>query len=600
VTASRSRSPRRRPPDPRRRVVVLLAAFCLVGIALFGALADLQAVRPDQLRLLGEDQRMRTVPIEGFRGSVIDRSGFVLAMSARSHRVVVDPTMLADPPATAAVLAPVLDREVHELAAQITPNGPQHRYELLARDIDDATVELLAEARERDRRPLVGVFVVPDEQRVNPAGRLATNLVGRTDIDENGLTGIEADFDVLMRGSDGSETFERGRFGSITAGERVVQPAEVGSDVVLTIDHRLQYVVDQALIEHCESVSANGASAAISDPRTGEILALSSVVRDEDGRCRVPGANRALIDTFEPGSVLKLATMAAAVEQLGIGADTEMPLPSSITVADKVFRDPHPLGEGSYPLWKLFAESSNVGTIGLARQLGPETLHAYFDAFGFGRPTGLGLSTESSGRLRPPGDWWGSDIGSISIGQGVTVTIVQLLAAYNAIANDGVYVAPTLVRAVVDASGEQVLDRQPALRIVEERTARELTAMLTAVVDEGTGDAAAIPGYQVAGKTGTAWKAVPDANGVLRYQNELGQRHYVVTFAGFVPADEPQLSMVVMVDEPRTEYTASVVAAPVFSRIASYALRILGIPPTDVAAVPVELVRGTAAGETEP
>jgi cell division protein FtsI (penicillin-binding protein 3) len=575
---------------------MLLAGFGLAGLALFAALADLQAVRPERFRALGEDQRLRTVPLIAPRGSVLDRGGFVLAMSARSHQVVADPTMVTDPAATAAVLGPVLGLDPAELAGELVPEHPRHRYQRLARHLDDDTAARLAELFERHRDLMVGIFVRPDEKRVNPAGRLAANLVGRTDPDQYGVSGIEAMYDGVLAGTDGSETFERGRFGSISVGERIVRPPDAGSDVVLSIDHRLQYVVDQSLIEHCEAVQANGASAALSDPRTGELLALSSVVRDDEGRCVVPGSNRALIDTFEPGSVLKLVTTAAAVELLGLSADSPVPVPRSVPVGDKTFQDLHPLPAGDHPMWRVFAESSNVGTIGLALRVGPEELYRYLTVFGFGAPTGIDFRGESTGTLRPPGDWWGSDLGSIAIGQGVTVNVVQLLAAYNIVANDGLYVAPTLVRAVVDADGERHPSPQPARRVISEQAADELTRMLTSVVVNGTGRAAAIAGYDVAGKTGTAWKAVENADGVKRYVDDQGERHYVVTFAGFVPADQPQLSMVVMVDEPRIGTTASVVAAPVFADIVSHALRILGIPPTDTGhRIDGGLVRGTPA-----
>ena len=596
-------TPRRTAPaptpvvDPRRRVALLLGVFTLVGLCLFGVLVELQAVRPERYRELQERQLLRTVSIDGYRGSVLDRSGFVLAMSAQAHRVVVDPTLVEDAEVTAQLLAPVLGRDPATLVPELSDDGSGRRYRLLARGVDDETTARLHQLRQQQGDAMVGVFVVAEEQRVRPAGRLAANLVGTTDPDLNGVSGIELMLDATMAGADGSETYEGGRYGSISVGERVIRPASAGSDVVLTIDHRLQHVVDQALLEHCEAVEANGASAAISDPRTGELLALSSVVRDRSGACVVPGANRALVDTFEPGSVLKLVTMAAGIEQLGLDAQSPIPVPSYVRVGDKVFRDHHPLAPDDYPLWQVLAESSNVGTIEVAEQLGAEPLHRYLSAFGFGRPTGIGFQNEAAGSLRPFQDLWGSDLGSIPIGQGVTVNVVQVLAAYNTVANDGVYVAPSLVRSVVDAAGVQHLTAQPTRRVIASETATELVAMLTRVVSDGTGEGAAIPDYEVAGKTGTAWKVVHRADGSAGYSDEHGRRRYVVTFAGFVPADEPQLSMVVMVDEPRTETTASTVAAPVFASITQYALRILGIPPTGAGREPgpATLVRGTPA-----
>lgn len=601
--APRPRITARTRPDPRRRVAVLLGVFVAVGALLFAVLADLAAVRPERYRALGESQLQRTVPIDGYRGSVLDRDGFVLAMSTQAHQLVVDPTLIdqnethGGAATVAGLLAPVLGRDTAELTVEITKKHDNDRYRLLARGIDDELADRLEAVVEEHPRAMVGVFLRPDEQRVNPAGRLAANLVGATDPDLQGISGIEKKYDEAMTGVDGYATFEGGRFGTISVGERVVQPAEAGADVVLTIDHRLQFVVDQALIEHCEAVEANGASAAIADPRTGELLALSSVIRNEEGACVVPGANLALLHTFEPGSVLKLVTMAGAVEEFDLSQDTPVPVPSHVVAGNKTFRDDHPLAPADYPLWKVLAASSNVGTISLAKELGPQGLYDYLRAFGFGQPTGIGFEGEAHGAIRAPEDWWGSDIGSMPIGQGMTVTLVQLLAAYNTVANDGAYVAPSLVRSVTPAGEEPQLTEVERRQVVSERSAAELRDMLTKVVTDGTGRSAAIPGYEVAGKTGTAWKAVRNADGVMRYTDDDGRRHYVVSFAGFVPADDPQLSMVVTVDEPKTQTMASTVAAPVFASIMQHALRIMGIPPTTTVAdgAPL-LVRGTPAG----
>jgi cell division protein FtsI (penicillin-binding protein 3) len=584
-------------PDPRRRVALLLGVFVIVGGILFGVLAELQAVRPERYRALGEQQLQRRVTIDGYRGAVRDRDGFVLAMSTQSYQLVVDPTLIADPAATAALLAPVLGSDAGELAQTLTRTGDNDRYRLLGRHLPYERADALGALLDEHRREMVGVFVLPDEQRVNPAGRLAANLVGATDPDLRGVSGIEAMYDEDLTGIDGFASFEGGRFGSISVGNRVVQPASAGADIVLTIDHRLQYVVDQALIEHCEAVEANGASAAISDPRTGELLALSSVVRDADGVCAVPGANMALLDTYEPGSVLKVVTLAGAVEELGLDKDSDFEIPPYALVGNKAFRDDHPLRPAEVPLWKVLAASSNVGTITLAQELGPDRLYGYLRDFGFGSPTGIGFIGEADGRVRAPADWWGSDMGSMTIGQGITVNVVQMLAAYNVIANGGTYVAPSLVRSVVEPGEEPTSGPRVTRQVVSADTAAQVSDMLTKVVTEGTGGSAAIPGYEVAGKTGTAWKAVPNADGMIRYLDDDGRRRYVVSFAGFVPADDPQLSMVVTVDEPRTQTTASAVAAPVFASIMQHALRIMGIPPTTtVDEATTELVRGTPAG----
>lgn len=603
VTANkgvRSPSPRTTPePDVRRRLLCLLGAFVLVAAALVGVLFDLQTLRPDRYRALGEDQRLRTVELAGYRGSFLDRNGFVLASSTPGREVVVDPTMFDDPAAAAGLLAPAVGMDPNDLAARLTPSSENDRYELLLRTSDDATIEHIADVLQADResgtdRLLAGVFLRAEEARVYPAGTLARTVVGRVDDFEQGMTGLEAEFNDLLQGSPGQETTERGIFGSIAGGFWEVDPAQKGYDLVLTIDHRIQFITEQSLIEHCYETDANRAQAIVSHPATGEILAMANVIRQDDGECVVPGYNAAVVDTFEPGSVLKILAAAAAIEELGWTADHLIDVPNSITVGDYPFFEHAGHVPASYPISQVIADSMNVGTIQLAQAVGEETLHDYYERFGFAQPTGLGLEDETRTRVADWEDWRGSDFGSIAIGQGVTANTVQIMAAYNTLANDGLYVAPRLVREVVDADGvSSEVEAQEARRVVSPETANAVTEMLVGVVDSGTGTAAAVPQYRVAGKTGTAWKVFEDAAGVNGYGSD-GNRRYVMSFAGFLPADDPQISIVVTVDEPNTGRNAGTVAAPVFADIAQYALRILAIPPTH-AVTSTELIRGTPA-----
>ncbi|MDA3039418.1 MAG: penicillin-binding protein 2, partial [Actinomycetota bacterium] len=414
------------------------------------------------------------------------------------------------------------------------------------------------------------------------------------DPDEFGSAGVEWQFQEYLAGVGGLEHFERGVFGSITGGEWSVEPAQPGSDIMLTLDHRIQYVVEQALIEHCQEMNARVANAVVADPRTGEILAMATVRRRAVGDCYVPRYNASIVDTFEPGSVLKVVTFAAAISELGYTGETLVAVPPSITVGNKSFPDHprHPAAD--YPIWQIAAKSMNVGTIKLSQEVGAERLYEYLMAFGFGQESGLGFKDEALGKV--PSTWYGSDAGSIPIGQGITVNTVQVLSAYNTLANGGVYVAPKLVRAVIAPDGtRQLPEPREARPIITAAAAAEVTKLLTGVVNSGTGTAAAVPGYTVAGKTGTAWKVHGDGP----YQGTYGvdgDREYVVTFAGFLPAENPQLSIVVVVDEPTVETTAGTVAAPVFADIAHYVLRILGIPPAAVETETTGPVRGAPAG----
>ncbi len=582
--------------DPRRRLMFVLGVFVIVGVLFVGALVDLQSGRATRLRDLGESQRSGTKPLAGYRGSILDRDGFVLAASTPALELVADPQLIVDPAVTASVLAPALGIDADALISPLTPTNEEDRYGLLATALDDAAVGRVAELLQDDQQTeqVAGVVLRPIEERVYPADTLARPVVGAVDPDENGSFGIEWQFQQYLQGQGGLEHFERGLFGSITGGAWSVEPAQPGSDVVLTIDHRIQYVVEEALIEHCQEMNARSANSVVADPRTGEILAMATVLRGDDGQCYVPRYNAPIVDTFEPGSVLKMITFAAAVNDLGYTRDTSIAVPSSIRVGDKDFPDHPRHPPADFPISQIAADSMNVGTIKLAQQIGPERLQQYLMAFGFGQESGLGFKDEAIGRV--PSTWHGSEQGSIPIGQGITVNSVQLLSAYNAIANDGVYVAPKLIRSLVAPDGtKQLPEPQEARTIVSATAADEVTSMLEGVVETGTGTAASVPGYSVAGKTGTAWKVFGSGPNRGTYGTD-GDRKYVVTFAGFLPAENPQLSIVVVVDEPTVQTTAGKVAAPVFADIAHYVLRILGIPPERLEAEPNGPVRGVPAG----
>lgn len=572
-----------KPIDPRNRLLLLLLVFVMIGAGFVALLVDLQAIRAEGLRTRGEAQRTSTRQLAGYRGSVIDRNGFVLAASTPSHRVVADPTMVVNPSATATLLAPLLGREVSALADELSADTERDRYALLARTVGDDSIDRIRGLMSNDTTAerLVGVFVRPEEARVYPAGELARPIVGDVDPDERGIFGVEAQYDDIMTGIPGEEEFESSRFGSISVADWRVDPATAGYDVVLAIDHRIQYVAEEALRAQCEATGAAGATAVVTEPATGEILAMAGVTRDDEtGRCEVPNHNSALVWPFEPGSVLKTVTMAAAIEELGWDGDTLVDVPPRIVVGGKEFVDHPDHPAAPYPLSQILANSMNVGTIRVAQSVGPAQVRAYLDRFGFGQPTGIGFEGETSGSVRDLDDWYGSDAGSIPIGQGVSVNATQLAAAYNAVANGGIYHSPVLVRTLRAPDGsEHHVDAGPGRPVISERTAAELTKLLLGVVAEGTGRPAGIPGYSVAGKTGTAWKAFDDGSGQLGY-GAPGDRRYVSTFAGFAPVDEPRISIVVVIDEPSAgATTASAVAAPVFADIGEYALRLLGVAP---------------------
>jgi cell division protein FtsI (penicillin-binding protein 3) len=587
-----------KPRDPLNRLVLVLVVFCLIGVGFVGVLVDLQVARPEQYRTWGESQRTGVRPLPAYRGSIVDRNGFVLASSTPSQQIVADPAKILDPASTATLLAPVLGIDSGELTKRLTPDSGNDHYELLARAIADETaaavVELQAQTSTRDH--MAAVFVQPEEDRIYPAGVLARPIVGRVDDYNVGYYGIEDQYNAAMTGIPGSEVFERGAFGSISVGDWSVNPAAAGYDVVLTMDHRIQHVAEEALLQHCEETGARGASAIITVPKTGEILAMVSVGRSDDGSCVIPIYNKVLVDVFEPGSVIKPITVAAAVDQLGFTGDTMVEVPSATVVGGARFVDHPAHASAPFPVSWIISNSSNVGTIMVSQAVGPGYLYDYQRRFGFGQLTGLGAQGEEAGIIRSPEEWQGSESATVAFGQGpITVNTAQLAAAYNVFANDGLYRGLSLVRSLRAPDGTEFPRTQPPAKpAISRDAAREMTRILSGVVTDGTGTSAAIDGFTVAGKTGTAWKVFTDANGKTGY-GEPGNRRYVATFAGYVPAENPEISMVIVVDEPQGAFYASAVAAPVFSQVGHYALRILGVPPDGSIPAPDIKVRAQPA-----
>jgi cell division protein FtsI (penicillin-binding protein 3) len=323
--------------------------------------------------------------------------------------------------------------------------------------------------------------------------------------------------------------------------------------------------------------------AVITRPKTGEVLAMANVgTNKETGEVGVTSNNLSVTTMFDPGSVNKVITVAGAIEEGEVAPSDEIFVPYSLQVSNHRFKDDHQHADEKMSITDIVADSSNVGTIKLGQKLGPERIDRYLRSFGFGEATALGLPNEAKGLLLPVDEWSGTSIGSIPIGQGLSVTAMQMLAAYNVIANDGRYVAPRLVNATIDTDGRRRdLPRSDREQVVSPETAEAVRGMLAEVVTRGTGDKAAVPGYTVAGKTGTARKPLPDGGGY----GKPGEYRYVSSFAGFVPAERPELSIIIVIDEPGADvsYYASDVAAPAFAKLAGIALRDLRIPPTGTA-----------------
>ena len=493
------------------------------------------------------------------------------------HTVWADPRLVSDPQREADALAPVLgiDRDV-VLRALTTPDKA---FVYLARQVDDATTQKVKDLK------LDGIEFLSESKRFNPSGDLARSVLGSVNLDNLGRAGLEQQFDSTLTGTPGELVLEQDPNGrTIAEGEHHLTPAQPGDDLVLTLDTAMQFEVERALSDQIVKMGAKGGIAIVSNPKTGEILAMATMDRPDDKSAPVSSTNnKALTAAFEPGSASKVITMASALEEGVVQPTTTMVVPDHLKVADGMFSDHDPHPTETMSLTDILANSSNIGTIMLGQKLGAERIDEYQRKFGFGSPTALNFPNESAGLMLKLKDWSGTSIGTIPIGQGVAVTALQMLEAYNVIANGGVYVDPKLVLATVGKDGT----RHPTApssshRVVSTQTAAEVRDMMEQVVIAGTGTQAAIDGYTVAGKTGTARKPQPGGG----YQDAAGNYHYEATFAGFVPAEDPQLSAIVVLDEPTATIFASGASAPVFSRIASYALRRFHIPPPGITLAP--------------
>lgn len=537
-----------------------LVFVTVLFLVLVGRAVQIQVVHGAEYQELAERQHVREFATMAKRGVIYDRNGEELAVSRRMATIGADPLFVVDPDAAAAALAPILDLDTVELAGKLRGDG---RYVMLARRVEPSVGERVLQLKLR------GIVVHPEEKRVYPKGAFAPQLLGFVGTDNKGLAGLESRYDEVLSGDRGRRRVVGDPFGR-TLGVLFDAAGREGSSVVLTLDEGIQFVAEQALATAVERFGALKGSAVVLDPRTGEVLAMANVPSFDTNQFGVePEENRrntAVNDQFEPGSTFKMVVAAAALEDGLVTPETSFELTPSITVYDRTVHEAHEdlPAKRVLTVTDILAQSSNVGAITLGLRVGKDRLVEVIKDFGFTQPTGIDFPGEAAGSMLRANEWSGSTIANVPMGQGISVTSVQLAAAYGAIANDGVYVQPHL------AQNATLL---PARRVVSSEVARELRDMLLVTVAEGTGQNAQVQGYEVAGKTGTAQKVLPNGKG---YSNDK----FVASFVGMVPANAPALVILVTIDEPTVEHYGSVVAAPVFAEIAEFALHRLAIPPT--------------------
>jgi cell division protein FtsI (penicillin-binding protein 3)/stage V sporulation protein D (sporulation-specific penicillin-binding protein) len=507
-------------------------------------------------------QTRATVPLPAGRGAIFDAVGTPLALGEQATTVYVDPTAVTQPRTEAVTAARILGLKRGVVLRALSTHGTHFVY--VERKAPPDKASLLA------KRNLAGFHFYGEERRTYPQGSVAAQVLGYAGVDNNGLAGLELELNSELTGIPGQETILRDPFGH-TLDVQNVQPAKPGKDVFLTVDHRIQANAEQVLRATVAKWHAKSATAIVLDPHTGGVLAMAT----EPGynannypQAFAQGitANRAISDVYEPGSVFKVVTIGGALAEHLVTPQTSFLLPYSIHVADRVVHDAEIRPTERMTVAQILQRSSNVGAVTIARtKLGETRLKEWIHRFGFGEQTGIDYPGESAGLL--PSYWSGSTIGNVPIGQGISVTAIQLASVYAAIGNNGLWIQPHLVDHV-----QGVVTPAPRTRRILPRPVdRQLLAMLKGVVsDAGTGAAAEIPGYTVAGKTGTAQK--PGPNGYMPGQ-------YDATFIGMVPARSPRVVVLVTVDEPRGAYYGGVVAAPAFAQIATFDLQYLEVPP---------------------
>jgi cell division protein FtsI (penicillin-binding protein 3) len=556
---------------PSLRLVSLFVAFAGSFAVVAARLVWVQGLASSRYQTLAADQRLRKIVLPSHRGSVFDRNGAELAISLDMKTIFANPHFVPDAKAAAAALAPVLGTDAAALASKLSENSG---FVYLARKVDPKVAGAVAALG------IPGIESISEPKRFYPSGRIASHVVGFSGTDNVGLAGIESAYDKLLAGSPGSLVVERDPQGTSIPVGRYQRVAPVsGDDVVLTIDREIQYATESSLAAAVDSYHAQGGSIVVMRPQTGEVLALANWPDfDPNDAASAPAEarkNRAVIDVYEPGSANKVITAAAALESGVVKPSDVIAVPDSLKVATKVFHDAHGHGVENLSFTDIIQQSSNVGTIKVAMSLGKDRLYSYLQKFGYGKPTGLGFPGEAPGILPQVSKWWNTSLPTMAIGQGVAVTPMQIMSVYATVANGGVAVRPRLVEATVDSSGRRhPAQPSPPRRVILPQTANTLTRILLGVTESklGTGRLAAVDGYQVAGKTGTAQKPRTDAP---------GYSGYVSSFIGFAPAAQPQLLVGVVLDNP-TPIWGGYSAAPTFHDVMQFALRHLGIGPGPV------------------
>ena len=556
--------------NTRLRIITLMAILSASMLILVGQLFRWQVLEHRAFLALAEKEHQAEAVIRPHRGAIYDRNGFLLAADTFQYEVSASPTMISDPYATADRLFPLLGMSRAETLAALTSDAP---WVPLSRGVPQPSGEIIL------KWDITGIQVEPRARRVYPENTLAAHVVGFVNDNDKGFYGVEGYYDPMLHGVSGLRQGERDPFGySIPIGPGQYVPPRDGKSLTLTIDRTAQYAVEKELADAVARYQAESGTVVVLDPETGAILAMASWPTYDPNHFAEADSklypDPAVSQQYEPGSVFKIITLAAGLDSGAITPDTTIYDGGVIEVGGRTIYDWDRQPHGTVDMTTVLAKSLNVGASQVAVMLGKERFYTYVRRFGFGRITEVDLDSEGPGMLKTPGDpdWHESDLGTNSFGQGIAVTPLQMAMAVAAVANDGLLMKPYVVQQI--GEGDRTLWVQPTVvrRTVQAQTARTLTAVLATAVEQET-ELAQVPGYRVAGKTGTAQIPVPGG-----YHPTLT----VASFVGYLPADDPAFVILVVINKPQVSPWGGQVAAPVFAHIAQQLVTLLDVPPDTI------------------
>jgi cell division protein FtsI (penicillin-binding protein 3) len=544
-----------------RRIGLLFAGFLILFLMVIGRALWLQGVQGAELASEAAYQQTDVITVPGLRGSVLDRHGNALASSEDAATIYATPYQVKNPGQTADKLATILDEDKEEVLESLTAESG---FSYVAKKVDTPTAARIA------RLELPGIGQQPDSRRSYPQGPLAAQVIGAVGSENEGLNGLEAGEEDVLRGTDGERRIVNDALGEPIRLE-TVSDASDGESIQLTLDPAIEAETERALARVGETYAPKGATAIVMDPQTSQILAMANWPpfdpNDLEDASPEDMMNRATGFNYEPGSTFKAFTVAAALEEKVVSPTSSFTLEPTIQVADRVIEESHPRGTETLSVGEILAHSSNVGAVTIGLQLGSERFSRWINRFGFGRPTGVQFPGEEQGLVPALDDYSGSTMGNLPMGQGLSVTPMQMMAGYAAIANGGMLRRPQLIEKV----GEEPVEEPSGRRIISSEVAAEVREMLEGVLAPGgTASEVSVPGYTLAGKTGTAQVAE---------DGTYSETKFVASFMGFAPAQNPRLLAAVIVDQPQGDIYGGSVAAPAFGEIAEFALGYLGVPP---------------------